>query len=105
MRINRIKYKNYRCFLDAEVVFETSAEKNIALLVGPNGAGKTEMLFSFWWVLYGFDFSQLQNKDAAPYALNSDLHRKLENGCCSLQLQDVPVFRLRSQDHYYPRRI
>ena len=22
----------------------------------PNGGGKTEMLFSFWWVLYGFDF-------------------------------------------------
>lgn len=47
MKIKRIKYKNYRCFLDAEVVFETTKSKNIALLVGPNGSGKTEMLFSF----------------------------------------------------------
>lgn len=79
MRINKIKYKNYRCFLDAEVKFNTTSSKNIALLVGPNGAGKTEMLFSFWWVLYGFDFAKLSGKTQTPYSLNTALHQKLEN--------------------------
>ena len=79
MKINRIKYRNYRCFLDAEVVFETTASKNIALLVGPNGSGKTEMLFSFWWVLYDFDFSKLSGKTQTPYLLNSALHQTLGN--------------------------
>lgn len=79
MKINRIKYRNYRCFLDAEVVFETTASKNIALLVGANGSGKTEMLFSFWWVLYDFDFSKLSGKTQTPYSLNSALHQTLAN--------------------------
>lgn len=79
MKIKRIKYKNYRCFLDAEVVFETTESKNIALLVGPNGSGKTEMLFSFWWVLYDFDFSKLSGKTQAPYSLNSALYQELAN--------------------------
>lgn len=79
MKINRIKYRNYRCFLDAEVVFETTPSQNIALLVGPNGSGKTEMLFSFWWVLYDFDFSKLSGKTQTPYSLNSALHQMLAN--------------------------
>lgn len=79
MKINRIKYRNYRCFLDAEVVFETTSSRNIALLVGPNGSGKTEMLFSFWWVLYDFDFSKLSGKTQTPYSLNSALHQTLAN--------------------------
>lgn len=79
MKINRIKYRNFRCFLDAEVIFETTSSQNIALLVGPNGSGKTEMLFSFWWVLYDFDFSKLSGKTQTPYSLNSALHQALEN--------------------------
>ena len=38
------------------------------------------MLFSFWWALYDFDFSQLRGKEDTPYALNSDLYKELEQG-------------------------
>ncbi len=80
MKFIRIKYSNYRCFKDVEVFFNTDADKNISLVIAPNGGGKTEMLFSFWWVLYGFDFEDLKGKDATPYSLNSRLYLEVKNG-------------------------
>lgn len=79
MRINYIKYHNYRCFEDIKVSFETDAKKNIALVMGVTGTGKTEMLFSFQWVLYGFDFNTMREKEETPYPLNSTLYHELEN--------------------------
>lgn len=78
MKINYIQYHNYRCFLDAKVSFNTTDKQNIALVLGVNGSGKTEMLFSFQWVLYGFDFKNLREKDETPYSLNSALYHQLE---------------------------
>lgn len=78
MRFNKITYSNYRCFLDGTVSFRESGDKNINILIGPNGGGKTETLFSFWWALYGFDFSSLRAKESTDYALNLDLYRELE---------------------------
>lgn len=112
MKINRIKYKNYRCFLDAEVVFETNASKNIALLVGPNGSGKTEMLFSFWWVLYDFDFSKLSGKTQTPYSLNSALHQALENSksnkteTCQVELdfeENGLLYRMKRSETFFQK--
>lgn len=79
MKINYIQYYNYRCFeQNTKVVFNTTKEKNIALVLGVTGTGKTEMLFSFQWVLYGFDFKTLREKDETPYSLNSALYHELE---------------------------
>jgi DNA sulfur modification protein DndD len=78
MKINYIQYHNYRCFLDAKVCFDITDKQNIALVLGVNGSGKTEMLFSFQWILYGFDFKNLREKDETPYSLNSALYHKLE---------------------------
>lgn len=77
MKINYIKYHNYRCFENLTITFETTSQKNISLVLGMNGAGKTEMLFSFQWVLYGFDFKSMREKEETPYSLNSTLYRKL----------------------------
>lgn len=77
MKFLSITYKNYRCFQDAEIKFNTNDKQNISLVIAPNGGGKTEMLFSFWWVLYGFDFNQLKEKKDAPYALNLAKYNKL----------------------------
>ena len=79
MKFLKIKYYNYRCFLDLELSFETQNSKNIVMIVAPNGGGKTEMLFSFWWVLYGFDFKKLKGKENTPYALNSAFYHNLQN--------------------------
>ena len=80
MRFKKIKFENYRCFLNGELIFEEDADKNINLIVGTNGAGKTEILFAFWWVLYGFNFRSLKNKEATPYALNSTLYKAIQSG-------------------------
>lgn len=79
MKINYITYHNYRCFDDITICFETTETKNISLVLGVTGTGKTEMLFSFQWVLYGFDFSTLREKEETPYALSSTLYHKLES--------------------------
>lgn len=78
MKINYIQYHNYRCFQDVKVSFKTTDKQNIALVLGFNGSGKTEMLFSFQWVLYGFNFKNLREKDETPYSLNSSLYHQLE---------------------------
>lgn len=79
MKINYIQYFNYRCFeQNTKVLFNTTKDKNIALVMGVTGTGKTEMLFSFQWVLYGFDFKNLREKDETPYSLNSSLYHELE---------------------------
>lgn len=93
MKFNSISYSNYRCFLDGTISFDTNSNKNMTVIIAPNGGGKTETLFSFWWTLYGFDFSSLRNKDQTPYAINSELYRNLENGpvnnseTCSVTLE------------------
>jgi len=79
MRFRSIKFENYRCFINGEIVFEEIGNKNITLLIGPNGGGKTETLFAFWWTLYDFDFSKLRGKEHTPYALNADQYRELES--------------------------
>ena len=78
MKINYIRYHNYRCFKDLTINFDTTSTKNISLVMGVNGSGKTEMLFSFQWVLYGFNFKNMREKEETPYSLNSALHHELE---------------------------
>lgn len=93
MKFCSIKYENYRCFRDLYIDFrKTNKSKNIALIIGPNGGGKTEMLFSFWWVLYGFEFKKLKGKESTAYSLNSALYHELANSSellkktCSVEL-------------------
>lgn len=80
MRFKKIKFDNYRCFLNGEIEFCERDGKNINLILGNNGAGKTEVLFAFWWLLYGFNFKQLKNKEATPYALNFSLYKSIQDG-------------------------
>ncbi|MFR3048358.1 MAG: AAA family ATPase [Enterococcus faecium] len=80
MKFKKIKFENYRCFLDGEITFEEHDGKNINLIIGTNGAGKTELLFAFWWVLYGFNFKALKNKEATPYSLNSSIYKEIQSG-------------------------
>lgn len=83
MRIKRVQFKNYRCFLDEEVKLpDRSTGKNIDLFIAPNGGGKTEFLFSIWWALYpdSFNFNDLKGKEATNYSLNSDLYLQIANG-------------------------
>ncbi len=80
MRFKKIKFDNYRCFLNGEIEFCEKDGKSINLILGNNGAGKTEVLFAFWWLLYGFNFKQLKNKETTPYALNFSLYKSIQDG-------------------------
>lgn len=80
MKFLQISYHNYRCFKDdITIKFSTNPEKNISLIIAPNGGGKTEMLFSFWYVLYDFDFDSLKEKKDTNYSLNSSSYLKIKN--------------------------
>jgi DNA sulfur modification protein DndD len=75
MIIRSIEFQNYRCFINGR--FDFVGDNKLNLIIGDNGSGKTELLYSFWWVLYDFDFSKLQNKKNTPYALNSLFYNQL----------------------------
>lgn len=87
MRFTKIRFSNYRCFLDGEIDFTLprgmSKSKNIILFSAENGGGKTQLMFAFRFALYGLDdkdFRSIQGQDATPYALNQNVHESLARG-------------------------
>lgn len=88
MRFTRIKFSNYRCFLDGEIDFTPPKgcpkERNIILFSAENGGGKTQLMFAFRFALYGLteeDFKNIQGQSATAYALNQDIYEALASGC------------------------
>lgn len=82
MRFRRIRFENYRCFESGSIEFEERAGdcRNVNLVLGSNGCGKTELLFSFTWALWGYDFKKLRGKEQTPWPLTARLYRGLEAG-------------------------
>lgn len=104
MRIKRVQFKNYRCFLNDEVIFpEKKDSKNIDLFIAPNGGGKTEFLFSIWWAFYpdSFNFSDLKGKEATNYSLNSDLYFQLINGPIGTKKECFVEIEFENEDKTY----
>ena len=101
MKFLSIKYKNYRCFRDLYLDFRTTNDKNISLIIAPNGGGKTEMLFSFWWTLYGFDFKKLKGKESTAYSLNSALYHELQNSDEPLEYSCCIELKFEAEEREY----
>ena len=82
MRFKRIEFTNYRCFDNGAIEFAEHPEegRNINLVFGSNGCGKTELLFSFTWALWGYDFKKLSGKEQTPWPLSARLYRGLQEG-------------------------
>ncbi len=87
MKFKRIKFKNYRCFLDGEIDFSLPPgcpnERNIVLFSAENGGGKTQLMFAFQFALYGLteeDFRGIQGQAATAYALNQNIYEALASG-------------------------
>ena len=58
MQIKKIVLKNFRQYIDQEVIFSTDKEKNVTIVMGDGGSGKTTLAQAFTWVLYeNVDFS------------------------------------------------
>lgn len=63
MKINRIKFQNFRIYKGINTVDLTpDASKNISIIAGKNGFGKTTFLTSLIWVFYGKMMSEVEDK-------------------------------------------
>ena len=63
MKINRIKFENFRIYKGInEITFSPKSDKNISIVAGKNGFGKTTFLTSLIWVFYGKMMSEVEDK-------------------------------------------
>lgn len=63
MKINRIKFENFRIYKGInEITFSPKPNKNISIVAGKNGFGKTTFLTSLIWVFYGKMMSEVEDK-------------------------------------------
>ena len=75
MLIKKITLRNFRQYMNTEIIFSTDPEKNITLIKGDNGTGKTTLAQAFQWVLYGhtnFQIQELINRKAKENANPND---------------------------------
>lgn len=64
MQLKSIKLKNFRQYINEEIIFATNKDRNITLVTGEMGAGKTTLEQAFRYVLYGiseFNNTELLN--------------------------------------------
>ena len=73
MIITSLKFKNFRCFKDAELSFGTDNGTGITLILGSGGSGKTTILGSILWVLYNVNVFYGSESDL----INNDEKEKL----------------------------
>lgn len=63
MKINKIKFQNFRIYKgENEIFFAPNSFKNISIIAGKNGYGKTTFLTSLIWVFYGKMMSEVEDK-------------------------------------------
>lgn len=63
MKINKIKFQNFRIYKGVnEILFTPNSTKNISIVAGKNGFGKTTFLTSLIWVFYGRMMSEVEDK-------------------------------------------
>lgn len=63
MKINRIKFENFRIYKGINnIIFSPKSNKNISIVAGKNGFGKTTFLTSLIWVFYGKMMSEVEDK-------------------------------------------
>jgi len=67
MKIDFIKLKNYRPYLDETIYFSDDEKtQNFTIIQGPNGAGKSSLLNSITWCLYGKEINLKETQKGLP---------------------------------------
>lgn len=79
MRIEKIKFKNYRQYRDVELSFRQSSEDDLHIIVGINGMGKTNLLNAINWCLYKEEPHLSKNSEQFPL-LNTKTVEDAEDG-------------------------
>lgn len=76
MYINKVSIKNFRCFKDLDINFETP----IVIISGDNGAGKTSILEAIHYMCYMKSFRTSSPKDLINFEVSSEC----EGDCASV---------------------
>ena len=53
LQLQKVYLKNWKCYLEQEVKFNSNNDQNILIFYGQNGAGKTSLQEGILWCLYG----------------------------------------------------
>jgi DNA sulfur modification protein DndD len=63
MKINKIKFQNFRIYKgENQILLTPNSTKNISIIAGKNGFGKTTFLTSLIWVFYGKMMGEVEDK-------------------------------------------
>ncbi len=104
MKINKIKFQNFRIYKgENEVLLSPNKAKNINIIAGKNGFGKTTFLTSLIWVFYGKMMAEVEDKykkdikNAGGYEkfiqslINRDVKSDFENGITSSAVFSIEI--------------
>ncbi len=80
MRIDLIKLKNFRPYVDEEIIFSSDEKKkNFTIIQGANGAGKSSLLNAITWCLYDEEIHLTKGLKGLPLC-NTEAFDNLEKG-------------------------
>lgn len=78
IRIDEIRFKNFRQYGTGIIRFDYTGENQLAILIAQNGTGKTTLLNAITWCLYDREY-QISNESKALPRLNTDILKKSED--------------------------
>jgi DNA sulfur modification protein DndD len=78
MLLQKIIFKNFRQFEEAEIKFNNREDKHVSVIFGANGSGKTTILSGIVWALYGG--KKIPYGEMTDQFLNKNIFNSLEEG-------------------------
>ena len=78
MLLQKIIFKNFRQFEDAEIKLNNREDKHVSVIFGANGSGKTTILSGIVWVLYGG--KKIPYGEMTDQFLNKNVFNNLKEG-------------------------
>lgn len=78
MRIEEIKFENFRKYVNTSIKFPKNSDNDIHVVIAENGAGKTTFLNAMTWCLYNQE-PKIKDKDRALPTLNTEISNTSSN--------------------------
>ena len=78
LQLKKVYLKNWKCYLEQEIIFDSTLEQNIIVFYGKNGAGKTSLQEALLWCLYGTDIVPLVKLNQYFNRVNLRIEPQLE---------------------------